>query len=749
MTFSYVDIFILACAAIGLFFGLFGKLPRKIWRLILVAGSIVLAYFTYNILIDTALALEPSMVGLQSTEATIKDYVMSILANIDLGGNNLDLTSLWGLAYGVAGLVVFWVETLILMLVTRILLGWFAFVFCGKKRKKHTAICSLGLVGAVKGALVGVVLILPFIVLSPVLANSKDLIESVDQIITAMSSQGGDDDQSADPAAFNLDDSSAMFVDDAGSPQSSSSSGSIMASLAPYMEYIELASNSFQSSKAIEWTMAANDAVKFSFLEYKNDDGDDAASLSIVDDLKSISNAVIEAGPALAEAFPNGFSTDALFELSSEASTKLKGVINNVFSFGPIQAIAPQLTTIAKSAITESNPQIAALLDYLDIDADSLNGDLSGLIDLVANHGTLIKKFTSSQDVLATVFGLTHDELEEIQTAIGELFALSIIDDIIPHVGQIIASLGDQLSPEIKTILNGLDLSATTLGEDLSDLVGIFDDHGTLIGKFASADDKLATLTALTDAEKEEVKDAIETIYDLHIVAPVLSNVGELVAMLMGDSADPMVASIVSSIDFSSASFVDDLFSLLNSASSVLGGLIGGQGEPDIAVLLEDPQALTDILTNPILADALPQVIESVVDTIPGIDDSTKELLKDIDMAAEAESIAAVANFVSFNDGEMSLNTEISAEGVDAVLEAVETSDLLNNLGDILGSFTGSDEPQPEMGSGTMIIYMLAGSDEGAAEQAEELISTFTDAIGEKYDAESEEYARLMAFFGR
>lgn len=167
---NYIDIAFIACIVVGFLCGLVGKGVRKITRLITTVGCIAAAYFTcgtaFTMLNET---YAPQFMGaLNMTGTTLVEGVIN-MAGSYLSQLGLDPAILNGLVAGLIKVVIFWVECLVLLLVSRIVLGLFGLIFFRKTKLKP--IHTLGIFGLARAAVVTVVLFFPVIVLGPVLKS--------------------------------------------------------------------------------------------------------------------------------------------------------------------------------------------------------------------------------------------------------------------------------------------------------------------------------------------------------------------------------------------------------------------------------------------------------------------------------------------------------------------------------------------------------------------------------------------------
>lgn len=168
---SYIDIFVIAFVALGLLLGLLGRWQGKLIHLLVVVASILIAFFTCGILTKTLMGIDAGFIG---GTGSIGDFVSDKIGGF-VKDFNIPTDALMGLVSGICKMLVFWLEAIILMLV----LGFFAWIIgliALRKTKKHTAVKTVGLIGAVKGFLISIILIFPVLVFSPILANIGSVI---------------------------------------------------------------------------------------------------------------------------------------------------------------------------------------------------------------------------------------------------------------------------------------------------------------------------------------------------------------------------------------------------------------------------------------------------------------------------------------------------------------------------------------------------------------------------------------------
>ncbi len=164
---SYIDIFVLVIIGLGLFFGLFGRWQNKLVALCSVAASAVTSYFICTPITNAVLKMDSGILSFIGGESglTILDFLKS-----KLNFEGMDLSAMADMVPGLVKVVVFWLCAIALMLVlgllTKIIFG---IIF--RHTKKGTAIRTLGLIGAVKGALVAIILVFPVFAFAPALKN--------------------------------------------------------------------------------------------------------------------------------------------------------------------------------------------------------------------------------------------------------------------------------------------------------------------------------------------------------------------------------------------------------------------------------------------------------------------------------------------------------------------------------------------------------------------------------------------------
>ncbi len=475
---SLVDLFIIVCAVIGLFFGLFGKAPRKLWRLILVIGSIVTAYFTYNKIIDAVLAVDVNALAEYIDGFTVPAGVTSVegLVASYLNVNGIDLSSLLPLAKSVVGLVVFWVEALVLMLVTRVLFGWIAFAICGKKRKKHTAVKTLGLIGAAKGAIVGVMIIIPLLVLSPLVGQADVLLDTADKIMAAFPADSGASTTSA------KDDDAYVMVVDATNPTTASRE-TIYDKLGIDKTTIQVVAKSFKadgesgSSFICSSTSTLMDKGNLAFVTYKASDDANATTCNFVTDLTGLADAV----KSVAEVLPEVTDDNGVFDMAK--LTAVLSVETPTDTTTPVPEATQKLLnaksklttavqkTVSVGIVSEVLPSIAESALESDAVKEMLNESLGDLAPVVTNSikavvNTEPEKMAESIVSIGGSAVQTVVLMNEINPDGGDLS----LEAIIALIESDDFDVDTQLKPVLKGMLqNPLIVSTLTAAKDSFD----------------------------------------------------------------------------------------------------------------------------------------------------------------------------------------------------------------------------------------------------------------------------------------
>ncbi|MCQ2564365.1 MAG: hypothetical protein MJ152_00650 [Clostridia bacterium] len=181
---SYIDIFVLVIIGLGLFFGLFGRWQNKLVALCSVAASAVTSYFICTPITNAVLKMDSGILSFIGGKSgtPILEFIQGLLKSKKLP---VDLSSLADMVPGLVKVIVFWLCAIVLMLVlgllTKIIFG---IIF--RHTKKGTAIKTLGLIGAVKGALVAIILVFPVFAFAPLLKNLTsipNLPESIQPVV--------------------------------------------------------------------------------------------------------------------------------------------------------------------------------------------------------------------------------------------------------------------------------------------------------------------------------------------------------------------------------------------------------------------------------------------------------------------------------------------------------------------------------------------------------------------------------------
>ena len=177
---SYIDIIVLIFLILCFVFGFIGKAPKKVFRLFFVIISLVGGYFlskyiTFNIISQTRF----SAIGLTvQNDPTLPEYLENLFRS------NPDIAEIYGestlmplFINKIVSLLSYYITTIGLLVVVSLLGNLIARIIL-RKKPKHTAWKTLGLLSLIKGALLAVFLILPLIYLSPILSELPTITSS-------------------------------------------------------------------------------------------------------------------------------------------------------------------------------------------------------------------------------------------------------------------------------------------------------------------------------------------------------------------------------------------------------------------------------------------------------------------------------------------------------------------------------------------------------------------------------------------
>jgi len=188
---NYIDIGCLALVALGFLGGLIGKLPRKFFKTLFLIGSVVLAYLLVGkvsaFLLSKSIGDIPVVSSIPQL-AEVKDITLQQFVQNKITSNETvkliyeSSPTLRGIVDNLvpvlSKVVIFFVLGLVFSIVIPFILG-IVIKLCTMASKKGTAIKSLGLFGAINGAIFALVICSPIIFLSPVLSSVSDIYTSV------------------------------------------------------------------------------------------------------------------------------------------------------------------------------------------------------------------------------------------------------------------------------------------------------------------------------------------------------------------------------------------------------------------------------------------------------------------------------------------------------------------------------------------------------------------------------------------
>jgi len=165
-----------ALVALGLIIGLIGKLPRKLWRTLFTIGTVVAVFIFTPKAVEMVLGLNMSQIPVigAGKEGTVNEFLLSKVA--EALGDLYEIESIKGIINALPPIllwiVIFMVGGLLGIIIVPLILGIFVRIFT-RKAKKGTAILSLGIFGAIRGACFALLICSPIIFLSPVLKNAN------------------------------------------------------------------------------------------------------------------------------------------------------------------------------------------------------------------------------------------------------------------------------------------------------------------------------------------------------------------------------------------------------------------------------------------------------------------------------------------------------------------------------------------------------------------------------------------------
>ena len=168
---SYIDIIVLGFVALSFIFGFFGKAPKKIFKLIFVIIAIVAAYFvSKNVVLGMLYNMPLSSVGLRlEGDPTLPTYIETLLKNNETVREAYAESNTMPLFVNMIVFIFAFYLTGIAFLIVIPLVGNIITGIAFRKKPKHTAWKTLGLVSLIKGVLVASFIIIPMVFLSPIL----------------------------------------------------------------------------------------------------------------------------------------------------------------------------------------------------------------------------------------------------------------------------------------------------------------------------------------------------------------------------------------------------------------------------------------------------------------------------------------------------------------------------------------------------------------------------------------------------
>ncbi len=178
---SVFDLLFIGFGVLGLLIGLCGKFGKKFGHLFNTLACVAVAYFTCGMLTET-------IGGINLGGETVFEKVQGIIGNAVSGaGLNIDQELLVSLVKGIMKMVVFWVVAIALLFTLGFILRIItAIIF--KKARKHTAVFSLGIFGAIRSCVIVLVFIFPIVAIAPATQSlsSLDAIKNNELAVTAI-----------------------------------------------------------------------------------------------------------------------------------------------------------------------------------------------------------------------------------------------------------------------------------------------------------------------------------------------------------------------------------------------------------------------------------------------------------------------------------------------------------------------------------------------------------------------------------
>jgi len=492
---SLFDLLMIVIGVFSILFGLIGKAPRKIFRLVFIIISLVAAYFVNKYVGPIVLeALEP-VIG--DTLATVKEKL----------GEELYTVLLDTILYWIFGLVCLIVIPLIGNLIVKI---------ATHKSKKGTAKWTFGIPSLLSTAIVWVFILLPLIVLKPILTEKN--IDAIREVATAFMTESNDSstDQGGTQTASAKTESSNVIplgshVALLGDSADESTNNDPLAILDN--EYVKLAIDTFANSKFltftaeqgvpfVEKTVSTVSGKHFEFFAVEDSTGN---KVGLMNSLKKTVDAVVESKDVIVQAAAltknkNMEVKDILPLLLTIKPDTLKDLLNGLGGTGNA------LSGLIQELVEDKMPGVDV---KQAINALTSEENVNLLVKIITSDTGVLKLMSAAMgqgaDLKTAAMSLMNPVgADDTAKAANLATKKAAVKDVLVLVGNL-ASQIDGLPQIIKSVKKNLEIGGllNVLNEtNIDKLLNIAYDTKTLtlVGTFVQGG-KEAGMTALLKAE--------------------------------------------------------------------------------------------------------------------------------------------------------------------------------------------------------------------------------------------------------
>jgi len=417
---SVFDIFMIALGVIAILFGLIGKAPRKIFRLIFIIAALVAAYFINKYvgatLYDTIMGIDAVKGALSSVTEYVSKEVLKAVVNA----------------------LVFWLIGIVCLIFIP-LIGNSIVRAATRKSKKGTAKWTFGIPSLLSTAIVWTFLLLPIILLVPL--TTKENIDNIGNAIGSLMSSSNDsnkekqDGGDAKTASFKAG-SKVIVLGETDTPAEDNSESSGGFDINQYVgegtiggTILAQINNSkyltFTSTKgveAVEKTMTTLTGKTFKFLAVDMGEGKEPIGL-----IATLQTVISKAGSVLAKLGPIDLSNPTsllgnLGDVKAEDLSALIASLSDVASLSPMlqSKLADYQGIISQLSDTTKVEAILRVTEAIDIEALMSGGSTGDTNPLAAVGGLLTGTKDEIKANLGAVLGLVSALPEEMTSEIAE-----------------------------------------------------------------------------------------------------------------------------------------------------------------------------------------------------------------------------------------------------------------------------------------------------------------------------------------